>query len=104
MTAVMLMYPTYYTVDKCSQIKLFLRQTILLLCTEFKPHSVLGGQNWTDLSIKPSNVVGSEPLIHLDDIRLSVALALKAILSEQNSTSTFDLVPELAALNKSTHY
>ena len=42
--------------------------------------------------------------MHADTPRSSVALAFRAILAEQNSTSTINLVPALAALNESTYY
>ena len=49
-------------------------------------------------------MVGSNPLsaqcLHVCQDRTT----LKAILAGQKRTSTLDLVPALAALNKSTHY
>jgi hypothetical protein len=37
----------------------------------------------------------SKPLLHVDDNRLSVALAFRAVLAEKNSTSKEVLVPAL---------
>ena len=46
------------------------------------------------------NRVGNEPLMH----SVATALAFKAVLAKQNSSSTLDSVPALAALNESTHF
>ena len=56
------------------------------------------------LNEKHSSIVGSKPLSHLCGRNTNVASASRAIWAQPKSTSTLELVPALAVLNKSTHY
>ena len=51
-----------------------------------------------------SSVVGSKPLSHSCGQNSNFASAFRAVLTQPKNTSSLDLVPALAALNKSTHY
>ena len=56
------------------------------------------------LTILHSSIVGSKPLLQSCGRNSNVASAFRAVWAQPNSTSTLDLTPALAALNKSTYY
>ena len=56
------------------------------------------------MEYRHSSIFGSKPLSHSCGQNSNVASAFRAVWVKPKSTSTLDLVPALAALNKSTHY